>query len=214
MYRHFAPFPYSEEFLIFSWPKANEKIAAMTASEGSISGDHSFRRLFDGYKNRLYGYVLAITHSTYIAEEITQEIFIKLWLCRDILGQVENLDGYIFTIARNKTLNHLRKAKFDEKLMKELQALAMSAANNVEERAQIVEYDRLLRDALGRLSPQRRLVYQLSRDKGLNHEQIADELRLSRNTVKNHMVEALRFIRHYFLEHGSPLLLLIYFLFD
>jgi DNA-directed RNA polymerase specialized sigma24 family protein len=62
--------------------------------------DDAFKLLFEKYRNGLYGYVLAISHSTYTAEEITQEIFIKLWLCRDILHQVENLDGYIFMIAR------------------------------------------------------------------------------------------------------------------
>src|ERR1700753_2701415 len=145
----------------------NIKIAAMTASEQPYFSDESFKRLFDNYKNRLYGYVLAIVHSRYMAEEITQEIFIKLWLCRDILHQVDNLDGYIFTIARNKALNHLRKAAYDEKLLRELQVLAAAvplAGNNVEERTLLAEYDRHLRDALSLLSPQRRLVYQLSRD--------------------------------------------------
>src|SRR5882724_9837047 len=81
----------------------------------------SFKCLFDNYKNRVYGYVLAISHSPYTAEEITQEIFIKLWLCRDILDEVENLEAYIFSIARNKTLNHLRKAAHNIKLLHELQ---------------------------------------------------------------------------------------------
>ena len=183
----------------------------MTAPEHPYFSDESFKCLFDNYKNRLYGYVLTITHSHYTAEEITQEIFIKLWLCRDILSQVENLDGYIFTIARNKTLNHLRKAAYDVRLLKELQAQALSAgvSNNIEERALASEYDRLLQDALARLSPQRRLVYLLSRQRGLDHAEIAHQLQLSRNTVKNHMVEALRFIRHYFVEHGSILVVLL-----
>ena len=76
----------------------------------------------------------------------------------------------------------------------------------------VSEYDRLLRDALDRLSPQRRMVYQLSRDKGLNHEEIAHHLHLSRHTVKNHMVEALRHIRHYLGQHGSVLVWIVLFL--
>ncbi|HEX9513846.1 MAG TPA: RNA polymerase sigma-70 factor [Puia sp.] len=165
--------------------------------------DDEFKQLFDTYKNRLYGYVLAIAHSKYVAEEITQEIFIKLWLCRDILHQVDNLEGYIFTIARNKTLNHLRKAAHNVKLLHELQGLAAPENNNVEERSLVAEYDTLIRDALTQLSPQRRLVFQLSRYQGLNHEEIALQLKLSRHTVKNHMVEALRFIRHYLGQHGT-----------
>ena len=178
--------------------------------EQPLFGDLFFKRLFDSYKNRLYGYVLTITRSHYIAEEITQEIFIKLWLCRDILHEVDNLDGYIFTMARNKTLNYLRKAASDVKLLHHLQQQALPENNNVEERALLSEYDRLLRDALSLLSPQRRLVYQLSRDNGLNHDEIASQLHLSRNTVKNHMVEALRFIRRYLGEHGATATLLFF----
>ena len=183
----------------------------MIAAAPAPFSDDAFKRLFDSYKNRLYGYVLAVSHSPYTAEEITQEIFIKLWLCRDILHQVDNLDGYIFTIARHKTLNHLRKAAYDQRLLRELQVRGVPEDNNVEERALIAEYDRLMKDALTLLSPQRRLVYQLSRDKGLNHEEIARHLQLSRNTVKNHMVEALRFIRQYLGRHGSTLAFLAAF---
>jgi RNA polymerase sigma-70 factor (family 1) len=188
------------------------KIAAMTTAEHPFFTDESFKRLFDSYKNRIYGYVLAIARSPYVAEEITQEIFIKLWLCRDLLHEVGNLDGYIFTIARNRTLNHLRKAAHDMKLLRELQDLAAPESNDVEEHSLATDYDRLLRDALELLSPQRRLVFQLSRDRGLNHEEIAHYLQLSRNTVKNHMVEALRFIRHYLGEHGSVVIILFFLL--
>lgn len=186
----------------------------MNTSEGVFFSAESFKCLFDNYKNRVYGYVLTITRSPYAAEEITQEIFIKLWLSRDILVGVENIDGYIFATARNKTLNYLRKAAYDVRLLRELQERAApeTGNNNVEERAMSSEYDRLLQDALALLSPQRRLVYQLSRERGLNHEEIANHLQLSRNTVKNHMVEALRFIRHYLGEHGSVLVILAAFL--
>jgi RNA polymerase sigma-70 factor (family 1) len=180
--------------------------------ESGVTNEDAFKRLFDTYKNRVFGYVMAITHSPYSAEEITQEIFIKLWLCRDLLHEVENLDGYIFTVARHKTLNHLRKAAYDSKLLRELQELAMPEVNNVDERALVREYDELITDALTLLSPQRRTVYQLSRVQGLNHDEIAHCLHLSRNTVKNHMVEALRFIRHHLGQYGSGILLLFFFL--
>ncbi len=170
--------------------------------------DDSFRTLFDTYRNRLFGYILALSHSRYMAEEITQEIFIKLWLCRDILHEVDNLDGYIFTIARHKLLNHLRKAAYDEKLLHELRGFMVPENNNVEERSLVTEYDKLLQDALTLLSPQRRLVYQLSRHQGLNHEEIARRLSLSRYTVKNHLVEALRFIRTYLGRHGATTIFL------
>jgi RNA polymerase sigma-70 factor (ECF subfamily) len=143
-----------------------------------------------------------------VAEEITQEIFIKLWLCRDMLGTVDNLDAYILTIARNKTLNHLRKAAHDDRILLELGSRMEPTGNNVDETALVADHHRLLQDALTSLSPQRRLVYQLSRDQGLNHFEIARQLHVSSNTVKNHLVFALKFIRKYLSVLNSVALLL------
>src|SRR5690606_16473059 len=142
--------------------------------------DKTFQTLIETYQGRLYGYVLTITHSAYAAEELTQEIFLKLWLCRDLLGAVNDPDRYIFTIAKNKTLNYLRKAANNRKMLQELQHAMQPHSNNAEERVVSAEYDRLLQEALTLLSPQRRLVYNLSRSQGLNHEQIAGQLKLSR----------------------------------
>ena len=171
-----------------------------------------FQSLIDTYQRRLYGYIFTITHSHYAAEELSQEIFIKLWLCRDLLPQIDNPEGYIFTIAKNKTLNYLRKAANDSRLLRELQSHMEPDSNNAEERVITAEYDKLLQEALTMLSPQRRLVYTLSRRQGLNHEQIAGRLSLSRNTVKNHLVEALRFIRHYLGKRGIATVWLMPFL--
>jgi RNA polymerase sigma-70 factor (ECF subfamily) len=179
----------------------------MPRDEFCHSSDHAFQLLFEAYRNRVYGYVLAISHSNYVAEELTQEVFIKLWLCRDILHQVEHPESYIFAIARHKTLNHLRKAGSDSKLLNELKDRMTPEYNNVDQYLFGADCDKLLKEAVARLSPQRRIVYDLSRSGGLNHEQIASHLHLSRNTVKNHLVEALRFIRSY-LGQGALILLI------
>ena len=171
------------------------KTLLMSSRELCHIDDIRFNCLFDAYKNRLYGFVFAISNSHYIAEEMTQEIFMKVWLRRDILLAVDNIEGYLFAMARNSTLNHLRKAKNDARIMHELQSAMHPAKNDVEEWTASHECETIVREAITLLSPQRKLVYQLSRNEGLNHEQIAGELRLSRNTVKNHLIEALRLIR-------------------
>jgi RNA polymerase sigma-70 factor (ECF subfamily) len=166
------------------------------------ASEELFTSLFYTYKDRLFGYVFATSHSRYTAEEITQEIFLKLWLCRNELYLVENPESYLFTIAKNKTLNYLRKAQYDEKLAAEIKSRMNPLSNNVEEQLSISENNRLLQEAITMLSPQRQLVYRLSRYQGLNHMQIAEEMQLSRNTVKNHLVQALRFIRTYLNNKG------------
>lgn len=172
------------------------------------SCEETFTTLFESYKERLYYYVLSVAHSNYIAEEITQEIFLKIWLCRDELHKLDNPESYLFAIARNKTLNHLRKANYDDKLIEDLKNRMKPSANDVEEHLTLSESDRLLQEAITLLSPQRQLVYRLSRNQGLDHQQIAQRMRLSRNTVKNHLVQALRFIRTYLDNNGVFLFIL------
>lgn len=176
------------------------------------STEASFRELFDTYKNRLYGYIHAITHSPHSAEELTQEVFIKLWLCRDDLVNVINLDAFIFKIARNKTLNYLRKASYDEKLLRELQSHMITAENTAEQRLNMAEYQKLLAGAVNNLSPQRKMVYELSRQEGFTLEQIAERMDLSPNTTRNHLAEALKQIREHFIKNGSGTIALVYFL--
>jgi RNA polymerase sigma-70 factor (ECF subfamily) len=173
-----------------------------------ISSEADFRKLFDTYKNRVFGYVLAIVKTHHQAEEITQELFIKLWTSRELLAQVDNLDNYIMVMARNRTINFLRKKLSDEKGLQELTQQMSQATTNTPDKLLEDEYGRLLATAIDALSPQRKQVYQLSREKGLNLEQIGQQLGISPNTAKNHLVEALKQIREQLARHGIGMLLL------
>jgi RNA polymerase sigma factor (sigma-70 family) len=85
-----------------------------------------------------------------------------------------------------------------------------NSLNNVEEQQAAADCNGLLERAITLLSPQRRQVYCLSRNQGMNYEQIAAQLQLSRNTVKNHLVEALRFIRKYLVKNGISLFYILF----
>lgn len=167
-----------------------------------------FKTIYDRYKDRLYGYILAIVHSEDAAEDITHELFARIWTSRQSLGHVNNIDHYLFAIARNKSLNYLRKAKNDARIMARLKEAMQPGHNAVDDYVAVSEYTKLLREAVEKLSPQRKLVFNLSRQQGKKIEEIASEMSLSKNTVKNHLVEALRFIRSYFAKHGITYFLL------
>lgn len=152
-----------------------------------------FKHIFDSYRTKIYSTSYNIAKSRYAAEEITQEIFIKLWINREVLNNIANIDGYIYRITRNFSLNYLRKAASDSKLTEHLFKVAIQSENRTESDLHESEYKHLIRQALKGLSPQRRLVYQLSREDGLNYAEIADQLNLSKNTVKNHLFAALEF---------------------
>lgn len=171
----------------------------------SLHPKSDFEKIFYQYKDRIYSYSMAILKSPDAAEEVTQEVMIKLWLNRDMLEQIKNLDGYIYVVARNKALNHLRKAVYDIQVLNELKRFLPQAYNNTEERVAVRDYEQLLQDAVNTLSPQRKQVYQLSRIDGLNHDEIAELLQLSKKTVKNHLTEAMKLIRQYLLKSGGIL---------
>lgn len=180
----------------------------MATDPSTYSSEPGFRKLFEDYKNRVFGYVLTITNSHHQAEEITQELFIKLWTSRDLLPQVENLDQYILVMARHRTFNYLRKSLADQKGLDEIYNRMQDKSQNTEDRLIEAEYDQLLNRAVDQLSPQRKQVYELSRGGGLNIDEIAAQLNLSRNTVKNHLVEALKQIKEQLAKNGIGMLLL------
>src|SRR3546814_879447 len=111
----------------------------------------------------------------------------------------------------NKSLNYLRKAKSDARIMARLKEAMRPGYDAVDEHVTLSEYTKLLGEAVEQLSPQRKLVFRLSRQQGMKIDEIAHEMSLSKNTVKNHLMEALRFIRSYFARHGVTCLFLFLF---
>ncbi|MBS1665336.1 MAG: RNA polymerase sigma-70 factor [Bacteroidetes bacterium] len=163
--------------------------------------ERAFRTLFDQYKDRLFHYIYGIVKSKEVTEELVMDVFLKIWLGKEVVNQIENFDAFLFRVAYNKSIDFLRKAakdhQFRDLLWKEGQfANGPSADQQVITR----EYERVLREALLKLSPQRRLVYHLSREKGFSHLDIARQLQLSKHTISNHIVESQRFIRSYLIR--------------
>ena len=162
----------------------------------------AFKTLFDEYKDRLYHYIHGMVKSKEVAEEIVMDVFLKLWLGKELVNQIENFDAFLFRVAYNKSIDFLRRAARDPHFRNLLWDEMQLAGGMYADQALITrEYEAKLREAIGLLSPQRRLVYALSREKGLSHVDIARKLQLSKHTVSNHIVEAQKFIRSYLIRH-------------
>jgi len=175
------------------------------------NGDKSaFRQLFDHYKGKLFSFVLQMTHSRVDAEEIVQDVFTTLWENRDGLASVEYPSKYIYTIARNKTLNHLTRLARDRKLLHQLWVNVSQQENPSEDLLHARECQQLIGKAISGLSLQRQTIFALSREQGLSHEEIANRLGLSKSRVKNIIVEILKHVRDY-LAHYSPIISAVIF---
>lgn len=182
-----------------SLPTPYEKVLLRLVAEGN---EPAFRSLFEKYRDRLYHYLLHITKSREVAEEIVMDVFLKLWLGKEMVREIDHFDAFLFRVAQNKAIDFLRSANRDHTLRNlvwdEIQAAASQQADS---RVICTEIETTIRQAVRQLSPQRQLVYQMSREDNLTHDQIASRLNLSRNTIKNHIVESVRFIRGYLHNH-------------
>lgn len=180
--------------------------------EQIAKGDElAFRQIFEAYKAKVYTFVVNYIHSEADAEEIVQDTFLSLWQNRTKLVKIDHPRNYIYTVVRNKTVNYLTRAARNEKMLKLILANMHSEMNLTEDQLNYRESQVLINDALSQLSEQKQRIFYLSREQGLNHEQIALETGLSRSRVKNIIVEVLRFIKLHLSEHLAIIFILFNF---
>ncbi|WP_186755555.1 RNA polymerase sigma factor [Echinicola salinicaeni] len=175
---------------------------------GLISGEEdAFKLFFDAYNKRIYGFALKFLKLEELAQDVTQEIFIKIWQERRKLQDVDNFEAYLFQIVRRKCIDNIRKISRDQKLMDHVKDKMEPSVNPFLD----FENTGFLEKIMEHLSPQQKAVFEMSRTKGLSYEDIAKELKISKNTVRNHMVEALKVLRK-LMEYSIYLLVLeVYF---
>lgn len=177
--------------------------------EVSDGNEKAFRSLYDLYFNRLSAYIFKLCKSETTTEEIVQDIFIKLWVDRAGLGGIAAPEPYIFSMARNKTIDHLRRLSRETNLINTLRGQLQAAGNDIEDKLAVGELKRLIEEALASLSGQKKRIFQLSRNEGLSLDEIATIMNLSKSTVKNHLSETLRHVRDHLRHHPNSEALLI-----
>ncbi|WP_215226430.1 RNA polymerase sigma factor [Echinicola shivajiensis] len=171
---------------------------------GLISGDeHAFRLFFDKYSKRIYGFAFKFLKLEDLAQDVTQEVFIKIWQERKKMAVIDDFEAYLFQIVRRKCIDNIRKISRNQKLLDQVKSKMEPSVNP------FLEYDNMgfLEKIKENLSPQQKVVFELSRTKGLSYEDIAHELKISKNTVRNHMVEAIKVLRK-LTEHSIYLILI------
>lgn len=169
----------------------------------------AFAQIYNLYRSKIYLYACNLCKSVETAEEVVQEVFIRIWQKKEQINPELNFDAYIRKITLNHVLNHLKKIARDKVLQEEvlnyMDAIRHSTDDSLLEKELLKTYD----EAIALLPAQKKLIYQMSRNEEMTHEQIAERLNISKNTVKNHMVVATKFIRSYVSKHGSIVCFLI-----
>jgi RNA polymerase sigma-70 factor (ECF subfamily) len=165
----------------------------------------AFRRLFEMYRERLFIFARQLSHSTVEAEEIVQDIFLKLWENRAHLAEVSYPKKYIYTMARNRTLDYLTNAAKSRKAVQIIWANITESNNLTEELLHAQESQRLIYKAVAQLPEKKQAIFWLSRHDGLSHQEIAQRMNISVQTVKNNLTDILKYVKIYLSGHSELL---------
>jgi len=162
-------------------------------SELSTGQEGAFDKMYDHYVHSIYSFVIKFVKSPELAEDLTQEIFIRIWENRSQLGKVKSFRAYLFVTARNHVLNFLKKPFNSNVVLTEIinSYVSPQGANEMISR----EYEQWLHNVLESMSPQMRAVFKLCREQNKSYDEVADLLQITKNTVKKHMVRSMRVIK-------------------
>lgn len=184
----------------------DEKVLLHQISTGDAK---AFGIIFHRYSPKVYHYALKIVKSEILAEEIAQEIFVKIWKQEEHLMQIENLDAYLRVLTRNHTLKVLRRMALEVRTSKMMATNYKEDHNETEEYIIFKDSEKILNQAIEKLPAQQKLVYRLCHQEGLKYEEAAERLNISKLTVKTHMQHALRFLRNYVSTHTDIAIVVI-----
>jgi RNA polymerase sigma-70 factor (family 1) len=163
--------------------------------ELSQGSEPAFTSLYNRYKNVVYATALKITKSKNLAEETVQDVFLKIWQNHENLGEITNFENYLFIISRNHIFDMLKKIARDTSLISDIKYKNISSSDT-DTAIKDAQYAVILNQIVEQLPPQQQKIYKMAKWEGLSHQKIGENLGISTETVKKHMAQALKFVRH------------------
>lgn len=175
----------------------------------------SFEYLYNLWSGKLYNFVMRISKGdSYLAEDIVQSVFIKVWESRQTLDPDKSFGAYLCTIAKNQLVN-IYQHRMLEYLYEEKVKHTESAENTTEKEVDYHLLEEYIDSLIEQLPPARREIFILSRRSLLTNKEIAEKLHLSENTVESQLTKALSFLRDKINKHYNlPVSLLFCFFID
>ena len=162
----------------------------------SAGSEVAFTQIFDQYKGKVYSVAWKFLKTNDLAEEIVQDVFLKIWLKREKMAEVNNFRSYLFILTRNLIFDRMKSKAYETTADTELYPARMTISD-ADYRLRSRQCLDLLLEAISLLPPRQKEVFQMAKINGLSHERIARKLHLSPLTVKKHMAEALKFVRRH-----------------
>ncbi|MGO4290313.1 RNA polymerase sigma factor [Chitinophaga sp. RAB17] len=185
-----------------------DKALFQRISEGD---EEAFGVLFNTSLQTLEPFIQRMVKSPENAKEVIQATFLRVWLSRDKLPDIEQPKAWLYKVAANECYTYLRKEATEYRL-REAVMVADNETDTPTRQLTLKELHILIEEAVLLLSPQRRRIFRMSRNQGMKIPEIATELDLSPHSVKNALVFSLKAIREHLHRYGHtiPLVYLIF----
>ncbi len=162
------------------------------AAQIAQSDRHAFECLFRLLYPQLVRYAVQYTKSKSVAGDIVQDAFVVLWEKREETDPDRSLRSYLYTIVRNRALNHIRDHSGRTVELDQVSDVQLQAPESSDKYAEPELRKQLVHEWIKNLPERQQEAFKLSRFEGLDHDEIAEVMDISSNTVNNHIVAALR----------------------
>jgi RNA polymerase sigma-70 factor (ECF subfamily) len=166
--------------------------------------EYAFAVIFDQYRKKVFGTAMKMLKSEAAAEEIVQDIFLKVWLKRQELETVHHLNSFIATMTRNLVFDRFRKLVHEAEYRQKMNNAAL-VVNDTDHRVRTSLGHKILQHAIDKLPPRQKQVYEMVRVQGLSIDETSRHLSISKSTAKGHLTAALHAIRHHLDTHPGIL---------
>ncbi|MBE0654910.1 MAG: RNA polymerase sigma-70 factor, partial [Bacteroidales bacterium] len=170
----------------------NEHMLIDSLKKGNIN---AFEQLFHGYYNKVHYFARSLLNNREDAENLTQETFIALWENRQKLDDNTVIGRYLYKIARNLVMNHIRKKVSQQSYFEYVYNHSSNQDNSTQNEIDRAELEEMIKKSIDQIPPRRKEIFLLSFEKGLTYKEIAERLSISENTVDTQIRNALNFLR-------------------
>jgi len=173
-------------------------------------GDKSaFARLYEMYSQRIYTNLIRLLKDEDLAQELLQEVFVRIWDKRETLQVETSFRSYLYRVSENLVRDFFRKAAKDKRMMEQLIMAASELYIDNEELYIHKENNILLHQAIDTLPPQRRRIFILCKIEGKSYNEVSEITGVSVSTVNDHIVKATKAIRAHFVLSGDSAIILV-----
>ena len=161
------------------------------------AGDaNAFSRIFEHYHSKVFRFCHQFVKSSDLADEIVQEVFIKVWKQKNDLDVYKSFGGFLFKVAKNQTIDHLRSQISEISINESISDNLISNNIQAEEAMIYDDLKKIISASVSKMPEQRQRIFRLSREDGLTHKEISAQLGISPNTVKVNIFKSLKELRH------------------